>query len=372
MKKLPRDANIRRTHARVNQHHYLYHRSVEQRQHVQHTKSVLFKHSKLFKMFNGKKRTGQIYKSTKSAQIRKNNHGNTMRYSVPLEIHTALDKRINDVFQSIPSPMIVYSDLYFKLNKSMNGVLKNVRDFTQLENNSLACGYYFDEQDYCQIQTSLQKPHLSLYELRKTVEYNAVLRNLYIQYDFDVNIASFRAKCFEKRERNNRSFNNYAPIIAVNSIEAYEQYFETKNFADMAKRFSHFNIQIKRKKFGKIWASNNDLDKITPVKIKHQRKDNNLECSDFNLSSLSVHELEEMLLSRKEQNKLKIRSLEDLRLPRNFPILEPLLLKEEDELDSEKIRLRISEHKKIVRITIAYTLAFFILAIITFYIIYYA
>lgn len=327
-------------------------------------------------MLSGKKRTEQIYKSTESIQIRKKSHGNVsskeFRYSVPLDIHTTLDRRINDIFRSIPSPIIVYSDLYFKLNKSMSGVLKNVRDFTQLENNSLVCGYYFDEQDYCQIQTSLQKPHLSLYELRKTVEYNAVLRNLYIQYDFDLNIAAFRAKCFEKRERNNSSFKNYAPVIAVNSIDAYEQYFETKSFADMAKRVSHFNVQVKRKKFGKIWASNNDLDKITPVKIKHQRKDINLESSDFNLSSLSVHELEEMLLSRKEQSKLKIRSLEDLRLPRNFPILEPLLLKEEDEIDSEKIRLRISEHKKIVRITIAYTLAFFILAIITFYIIYYA
>lgn len=282
----------------------------------------------------------------------------------------------------VQPPLTVYSDLYLRSHKPLNGVIKNLRDYTQLENNSLVCGYYFEEQDYTQTQKQLKKAHLSIFEIRKTVEYNAVLKNLYLQYDFDINVAAFRRKCFEKAEINNNSFRDYCPLIAVNNNgrrEAYEQYFELRKLENVCGRVWHCS-HSKRKKFGKIWASNSDLDRITPVKFRKLDKLEKLEKQeskeidrDFNLSSLSVQELEAILLTeQRNEAKFKVRSLEDLRLSRNFPTLEPLLLKEEDEIDSEKIRLRISEHKKIVRITIAYTLAFFVLAIITFYIIYYA
>lgn len=321
---------------------------------------------------SGKKPPEPIFRSTDSIVVRKRERKGEkvcteFRYSVPLPSNMNFES-VHGSFSQLHNP-IVYSDLYFKYNRPLNGVIKNLLDYTQLENNSLVCGYYFDEQDYIKTQNQLKIPHLSIFEVKKTIEYNAVLKNLFVQYDFDINIAAFRAKCFENAEKNSCSFRDYVPLIRVNLTDAYEQYFEVKRFEEMSNRISH--IPSRKKKFGKIWASNLDLDRITPVKFKKRERENM-----FNLSSLSVHELEEILLSRKRVEKelkhSKVRSLEDVRIARSFPILEPLLLKEDDDIDSEKVRLRISEHKKIVRITIAYTLAFFILAIITFYIIYYA
>lgn len=265
----------------------------------------------------------------------------------------------------------MYSDEYFRRNQSLNAIIKNLNELTQFENNILVG----DEPN----PNILQQKHLAIYELRKTVEYEAVLRDLYLQYDYDISVPAFRAKCFELSERNVRSYRNYVPIIRVEKIDTYEQFFYVKKYDEVVSRIAHSNPKVKSTERVVLSSYpdyyNNDLDRITPVKYKKDYI--NVPTSErdvLRLSSLSVHELEDILLKRKGTDKhgrVKVRSLEDVRLGRAYPMLEPLILKE-DEYDSEKIRLRISEHKKIVRITIAYTLAFFILVIITFFIIYYA
>lgn len=279
------------------------------------------------------------------------------RYSVPL------DKDYDRIV--LKKHNTIYSDLYFKSNKSLNGVIKNLSDYNQLENNTLVC------DDHFLTRNLLNEKHLAIYEVRKTVEFRAVLRDMYVQYDYDLTVPAFRAKCFEKFEKNSSSFSNYAPIIKIEKKDVYEQYFYEKKYDEVVSRIS---VVDSRKRKMDQFLSNEDLDRISPV--KHKKQYSVLPTSErdiLRLSSLSVHELEDILLKRKgseKQKRVKIRSLEDVRFSRTYPMLEPLILK--DEYDSEKVRLRIAEHKKIVRITIAYTLAFFILVIITFFIIYYA
>lgn len=272
------------------------------------------------------------------------------RYSVPLE---------KEFEHFIKIKNYVYSDRYFKNNQSLNGVIKNLTDFNQIENNIILCN-----QNYLN-PSLLTEPHLGIFEVRKSVEYRAVLKDLYIQFDFDLSVPAFRGKCFEKYEKNMSSFKNYIPIIQIEN-DVYEQYFYEKTYEEMSSRVS-FQTSVLKRIF-----SVEDLDKISPVKQKYSPVPTS-ERDILRLSSLSVHELEDILLKRKsvDRPRVKIRSLDDVRFARTYPMLEPLILKDES-YDSEKIRMRIAEHKKIVRITIAYTLAFFILVIITFFIIYYA
>lgn len=265
--------------------------------------------------------------------------------------------------EKITKTNAVYSDVYFKSNRSLNGVLKNISDYNQQENNSLVCSDYFLGKTY------LENPHLAIFELRKTIEYHAVLCGMYLQYDYEMTVPAFRAKCFERYEKSMSSFHNYVPLIRIDN-DIYEQYFYEKKWDEFVSRISIKDAQKRVESF----LSHEDLDRISPVRGKDEYEMvPTSEREILKLSSLSVHELEEVLFKRKDakDKRVKIRSLEDVRFSRHYPLLEPLILKDE-EFDNKKARLRIAEHKKIVRITIAYTLAFFILVIVTFFIIYFA
>lgn len=262
---------------------------------------------------------------------------------------------------------VMFSNRYFKSNRSLNGVIKNIADFTQIESNILICADLFLNPTY------LENSHLAVFELRKTIEFRAVLRDLYIQYDFELSVPAFRAKCFELYEKNLSSYQNYVPLIQIDN-DVYEQYFYEKKWEDAVSRIS---IKGSRKKSFEAFPSYEDLDRISPVrsKLEYEMVPSS-ERDIMKLSSLSVHELEDVLLKRKGRDRdkrVKVRSQEDVRFSRHYPLLEPLILKEDSDYDTLKSqRLRIAEHKKIVRITIAYTLAFFILVIVTFFIIYFA
>lgn len=261
---------------------------------------------------------------------------------------------------------IVYSNLYFKCNKSLNGVIKSLTDFNQLENNISVCADHFLNKTY------LENPHLAVFELRKTIEYRAILRDMYLQYDFELTVPAFRAKCFERYEKNLSSFQNYVPLIQIDN-DVYEQYFHEKKWEDVIGRIS---VRGARKRRLDTFSSSEDLDRISPVRSKlDYEMIPSSERDIIKLSSLSVHELEDVVLKRKNvgrDKRVKIRSMEDVRFSRHYPLLEPLILKDDDYDTQKAQRARIAEHKKIVRITIAYTLAFFILVIVTFFIIYFA
>lgn len=233
-------------------------------------------------------------------------------------------------------------------------MLKNLHELHQIHNNTLIAYPH----------ARLARAHLPIYELRKTLEFRAVLRDLYIQYDYELTVPAFRAKCFERLESNLRSYTDYAPMIKIDE-DVYEEYFLEKSMQEMTSRVPARTGPRR----DQVWYSETDLDRISPVKQRYTKLPTSER--DLRLSSLSVHELEDILLRRADRPRVKVRSVEDVRFGRAYPLLEPLILKE-DEMDGEKVRLRIAEHKKIVRITIAYTLAFFILVIITFFIIYYA
>lgn len=260
---------------------------------------------------------------------------------------------------------IVYSNKYFKSNRSLNGVIKNISAFNQLENNTLACADHFLSKSY------LENSHLAVFELRKTIEYRAVLLDMYPQYDFELTVPAFRAKCFERYERNLSAYQIYVPLIQIDN-DVYEQYFYERKWEDLVSRISIKSSKRKRASFS---FSSDELDKISPVRKMDYERVPSDERDIMKLSSLSVHDLEDVLLKRKgidRDKRVRVRSSEDVRFSRHYPLLEPLILKEDDYHSQKAHRARVSEHKKLVRITIAYTLAFFILVIVTFFIIYFA
>lgn len=215
----------------------------------------------------------------------------------------------------------VYSDIYFKLNQPLFGYkidLSNV--FFDFNNAKI----------YSRIYNNI------------TYEYVPVFQNV------NCNSAS---KLRNKLNKNTKLFKNYIPAIIYNhnknEIDNYNK--------SICNDYNYRNSLMYNKTFKfKINITTIDLDEITPVEDETTH-------SIFNNNNNHHNgmDYDGTLTRSKACNN-----------GANVIIIEPLKLEFINKKATKDKKLTLSEHKKIVRLTIFYTLAFFALAIITFFIIY--
>lgn len=232
----------------------------------------------------------------------------------------------------------IYSDLYFKQNKSLFGYIKHIGNLAYGSNNT---SVFNDE----------------LFNSRKiNFEYMPIY--MFVNYDHAhlkllMDLTTTESK---KSLSASNSFKKPIPLIVYNTeIEDLDEVKE-KSFGEKCNRVcSNYYFYRTKKKKQKI-----NLDEISPVENEHFC----ISTPKIKKQHKSLEEIEKMLFEKK---KLELQ----LQAERNLFLLEPLLL---ENLPTKRIDHKLTpiEHKKIVRFTIMYTLAFFALAIVTFFIIYLA
>ncbi|RZC42945.1 glycogen debranching enzyme, partial [Asbolus verrucosus] len=224
-----------------------------------------------------------------------------------------IEDNSNCQVQPFQKNFTVYSDLYFKNNITLNKSLLKLSAYVHGSNNSLIS-----------VHSSIHKKNFvpffnECFGLLQIVKYSPSDSS-----DINFNL--------------DKSFTNYYPIFKYDSFHS-----QIKFFNDLLSRLSLPHVQTFRRK---PLSSLVDLDEISPV------EDDNPRIPD----DLIINQIERPLLDKSRCNPI---------------ILEPLSL---EIVQKKRVMNRVyeTEQKKLVRITIMYTLAFFALAITTFFIIYLA
>lgn len=172
-------------------------------------------------------------------------------------------------------------------------------------------------------------------------------------------------KSINKLNKNTKIFKNYTSAIIYNHKN------ETDN-CNLIKNYSYRNSHNYNKTYRFMLRTKNyvDLDEISPVD-----DDTQMTSSPFNQQHHRRKRTDDRNIANDENetfnNNNQYRRDDNSDLDTNIIILQPL------NLDSMKInnlnkdkQILSDDHKKLVRLTIFYTLSFFALAIITFFIIY--
>jgi hypothetical protein len=207
----------------------------------------------------------------------------------------------------------VYSDLYFKNNKTLNTFPLDLRGYVHTNNNT-----FISTSMHRVVATNFMPCFKKCFGLLQIVKYS-----LSDSSDISFNL--------------DKSYKGYNPILNYDSSRS-----RITLFGELLSRISLSHQVIKKKTQSNLI----DLDEITPVDDDNPRI----------VDDLIVNQIDKPLLDKNRFNPI---------------ILEPLSL---ENIQKKRVINRIyeTEQKKLVRITIMYTLAFFALAITTFFIIYLA
>lgn len=215
------------------------------------------------------------------------------------------------------SQFTTYIDFYFKNNQTLNSNLVPVENLVQTEHNILVSS----------VESNINTAFVPFYYKYATQDPPGLLLNL---PKFDLNEAPHRL------ELDSCLFKNYVPIF----VSTNNNFYPKKVYSHQYSRTSFSNGKKKT-------VQNVNLDEIMPV------------LDEISCSSDVLH-YEADLIDENTNQPIS---------ERDVLLLNPLLL---ESVPRTKPRLTQSEHKKIARITIMYTLAFFALVLITFFVIYLA
>lgn len=216
------------------------------------------------------------------------------------------------------SKFTTYSDFYFKNNQTLNTYLVPVRNLVQTERNILVSN----------TESNFNTAFVPFYYKYAAQDTPGLLLNL---PKFDLNESR------DKLELESCLFKNNVPIFVSTS----DYFYPRKVCSHHYSRISFLNGKKKT-------VQNVNLDEIMPVLDE-------MPCSSDVLHYDEADSFEEH--TNQPINE------------RDVLLLNPLLL---ESVTRTKPRLTQSEHRKIARITIMYTLAFFALVLITFFVIYLA
>lgn len=211
-----------------------------------------------------------------------------------------------------------YSDIYFKNNQTLNSFIVPVHELVQTEHNILISNSV----------SNFSTAFVPFYYKYVAQDIPGMLLNL---PKFDLNESR------DKLELNSCLFKNYAPIFASTSNRFYP-----------SKVYSHHYSRVSFSNGKKKALQSVNLDEIKPV------------LDEISNSSGVLHYEETDLINEPTNQPIT---------ERDVLLLNPLLLETGPRV---KPRVTQSEHKKIARITIMYTLAFFALVLVTFFVIYLA
>lgn len=237
----------------------------------------------------------------------------------------------NNDNKGIECNFYIYSNIYFKLNQPLFGYKIDLSNVI----------YDFNHAKiYPRIYPNVSYEYVPIYQRNFIASCGVLIDTPTMKRDNS-------RKFVNKLNKNTKIFKNYISAIIYNhnknEIDSYSTIkdYNCRNSLNYNKTFT-FKITSKN--------YNVDLDEISPV----EDETSNLNSSPFNPK---INEI-----VNKNLNKTTI---ED---DTNIIILQPLQLESMNKLNKDKQIL--SDHKKIVRLTIFYTLSFFALAIITFFVIY--
>lgn len=235
--------------------------------------------------------------------------------------------------------------MYVRLNKSLFGYVKHLDDLVYTCNNVAI----FNEDSF-----NLGKNNFEYMPIYKFCSYEKshlkLLIDLNNRKDMETVSKMFKEKSY--------SYKTDVPFIVYNTYMEDDDIYYEKSYAEMCSRVctNYFFYRTKKKR------QKLNYDEISPVENENVTISTPRVVKKY--PNKSLDEIEKLLLDKK---KLEIQ----LQAERNIFLLEPLLL---ENIPSKRLENKItpSEHKKIIRFTIMYTLAFFALAIVTFFIIYLA
>lgn len=300
----------------------------------------------------------QIFKRNKLHKKRFLSMENFSTYTSNLKSYKSSPDFIMENFYHEPYNFTskVYSDLYFKHNKPLFGYFISPDEITYTNENISI----FNNENF-----TLRKRN---FEYMPILEFTREESNLKFDYECDSHLKllsdiSGREPETKKDITYNESYRNYVPLITYNIFKnnlsdenIVFDFFEKTNRVCL-----NYCFFLNKKKIPK---SNVNLDEISPVENENVTIGNPR--SIKKLSDKSLDEIEKILLERK-----KIEMKKEAEKSKNQFLLEPLLLEEVPKKHIDN-KITISEHKKIIRFSIMYTLAFFALAIVTFFIVYLA
>lgn len=262
--------------------------------------------------------------------------------TVPKSISTPaiISQNSVDERDDVANQFRVYSDIYFKLNQPLFGFkidLSNV---------------FYDSncvKVYAQVYSNITYEYVPIFQ-KKNHDPVGILANM--------KRADSR-KFVSKFNRNTKVFKNYISPIIYNHNKN-----EIDNYSNVLKSYLYRNSVEYNKTFQFkpiVPKYNVDLDEISPV------EDEGTYINSPKLNHKNRRALQELQSSLLKQSSVcnKNNSENDS----NIIILQPFKLNAINK-QIEKEKLTLSDHKKIVRLTIFYTLSFFALAIITFFVIY--
>lgn len=238
----------------------------------------------------------------------------------------------------------IYSDMYFRYKKSLFGYVKFLDDLVYSCNNVAI----FNDENFNLGKNNFE--YMPIYEFS-----NHERSHLKLLIDLSSDDAETMSRTFVE---NSNSFKTKIPLIQYNTYMEENSLFTEKSYGEKCNRVctNYYFYRTKKKKVKQ------NLDEISPVENENITISTPKVVKKY--PNKSLDEIEKILLEKK---KLELQ----LQAERNIFLLEPLLL---ENIPSKRLENKItpSEHKKIVRFTIMYTLAFFALAIVTFFIIYLA
>lgn len=238
----------------------------------------------------------------------------------------------------------MYSDVYFKMNQPLFGYKI---DSTQV---FYACN---SVKIYSKLYNNISYEYLPIFQHSFLNIYGLLLDLSYFRFEDS-------HKLLSKPNQNTKLFKNYVPAVIYNhntddSINYYP--LNDYNYRNSHKYSKTYEFKVKKQK---VFV---DLDEISPV------ENENITISSPKLTKFhnkkTLDKMEHKLIEQKRINM-------KLQTEKNVFLLEPLLLENVLLNKVGKEKLTLTEHKKIVRLTIFYTLAFFALALVTFFIIYLA
>lgn len=202
--------------------------------------------------------------------------------------------------------LLYYSNLYFKFNKSLNNTSVYINNII-VNTNCLI------------VNNSFNSDHFVPFYFRLSTNFNnKICQGLLL----DVPIYNKLNLLLPKLKTNYLSYNNYVPIF-INPIQ--DENYKEKCIYSLYNRISFVNNNINRK-----IIHQENLDEISPVEEDEQRP------------FIIIND------PKLEQNVIK---------DKHILLLNPLLLEIKPRRHKQHY-ISVSEHKKIVQITISYTLAF--------------
>lgn len=214
-------------------------------------------------------------------------------------------------------PLLYYSNLYFKCNKSLNSMLY-VKCLMEADGSLIVVNNSMLGDDFVPFYKNI----CLLSECQGLL--------------LDVPIYERRNFSLPKLSTNYLSYKRYVPIYkaALN-----DDHYKNKCYNNVYNRISIVN---RRRKCQKL-----NLDEITPVEEDISANEQQFLANECKLDSQPQGEEDVLILN---------------------PLLLEVIPRERNKIH----HISVNEHKKIVRITILYTFGFFALALVTFFVIYLA